>query len=311
MNRLLPTACPLVLAAAALHAGPLDLSTVPADVRLVMHLDAEAFRATELGKLVQERAERDWAKQIEEVARTAGFDIRSDFSGFTMYADGAAREGGQGALIVEGVFDADKLLSMAAEYSGYESRAYGEETVHSWIDNGRRTHGYMSRDGKRIAFSDSRKQIERAIDTLLGRNKSLAEGNPNRLPLPQAGDAAGYMFAGAADFRGMKGLRAQAAILKQARTLRFDLSENDGQFRGVLALQAVDEDTAVTMLELIDGLLSFGRAAGEKDPLLARLLAGLDTKQEGEHVRATFVHSTADLKNILDEAERKRQNRGE
>lgn len=184
--------------------GPLQLNTVPHDIRGLVHFDNEAFRATQLGQFFNDvmEDEPELMQEMDMAAAEFGFDIRKDFHSVTVYFDGKAMKG-DGVMLLKGNFDREKLLELAGEKNdSFEAIGNG---IYSWEDHGQQAYGHMSADDQTIVFSDSEDQVKRAIATLAG-GRSLAQANPNEVPVEAGGT---FMFVGATGFDVMPGLRAQ------------------------------------------------------------------------------------------------------
>lgn len=285
-------------AAVAVLAGPLELDHVPGGVKMVVHVDAEAFRATALGTFMLEQVlKMDKDGEIEKMAGKLGFNPLKDFKGITMFADGI--EPGNGVVLMHGVFNEQKLIQMALENDRYESFAHKTHTVHSWVEDRKKMYSFIHPGGKMIAMTDDKKQLFRAIDTLQGaqaqaggaepEHTTLADDNAAGIPLPKGGE---FLFAGGAGFDKMRGLKAQAAILKQASSALVTVREDKGAIDGSVSLLANDADTAELMLEVLDTLVAFARTGAKSDKDAVAFMDAMKTSVDGSTVELKFQHDS-------------------
>jgi len=265
-------------------AGPLDLDHVPGGVKMVVHVDADAFRATELGAFMLEQLlKMDEDGEIEKMAGKLGFNPLKDFNGITMFADGI--EPGNGVVLMHGAFNEQKLIQMALENDRYESFAHKIHTVHSWVEDRKKMYSFIHPGGKMIAMTDDKKQLFRAIDTLQEDHPTLAAKNDANIPMPKGGE---FLFAGGAGFDKMRGLKAQAAILKQATSALVTIREDGKAIDGKVNLLANDADTAELMLEVVDTLVAFARTGAKADKDMAVFLDAMKTSVDGRTVKLDF-----------------------
>jgi len=280
-------------ATVAVLAAPLELGHVPGGVKMVVHVDAEAFRATTLGTFMLEQVlKMDKDDEIGKMVGKLGFNPLKDFTGITMFADGI--EPGNGVVLMHGAFDQQKLIQLALENDRYESFAHKTHTVHSWVEDRKKMYSFIHPSGKMIAMTDDRKQLFRAIDTLQGKDAdeapaTLADDNAAGIPLPKGGE---FLFAGGAGFNKMRGLKAQAAILKQASSALVTVREAEGSIDGSVSLLANDAETAELMLEVLDTLVAFARTGAKADKDAAAFMDAMKTSVDGSTVELKFRHDS-------------------
>ena len=301
----------LSAATVAVLAAPLELDHVPGGVKMVVHIDAEAFRATALGTFLLEQVLKlDKDGEIQKMTAKLGFNPLQDFTGITMFADGI--EPGNGVVLMHGAFDEQKLIQLALENDRYESFAHKTHTVHSWVEDRKKMYSFIHPEGKMIAMTDDKKQLFRAIDTLQGQqgqqgrqgeqgaaepaNLTLADDNAASIPLPKGGE---FLFAGGAGFDKMRGLKAQAAILKQARSALVTVREAEGAIDGSVSLLANDADTAELMLEVVDTLMVFARTGAKTDKDAAAFMDALKTSVDGSTVQLKFHHDSETMIDMM------------
>lgn len=276
-------------------AGPLQLNAVPHDVSGLLHFDNEAFRATQLGEFINDvmEDEPELMLKMDEAAAEFGFDIRKDIHSVTVYFDGKEMKG-DGVMMLKGKFDREKLFELAGKNDAFEDIGNG---IHAWTDRGKQAYGHMSADDQTLVFSDSEEQVTRAIATLAG-GRSLAEANPNEVPVAAEGS---FMFIGATGFADMPGLRAQAAMLRQAESFVLTVRENDGRMESLLTLTTLDEDSAESLGAIANGMFQFAKGHAAKDPVAKRLMKSMTVAPEGAAINATFSHPTQDLIGIVED----------
>ena len=96
------------------------------------HADLHALKATTVGERVFSGLnEGDANAKLAALSAVLNFDPRSDLRELTLYGFGGDHDG---AVIVRGAFDEERLLTLVRAGGSYESEQHEEHLLHSWID---------------------------------------------------------------------------------------------------------------------------------------------------------------------------------
>lgn len=123
----------LCLAAVPALAGPLQKSEISSGANWMLHADLDAFRNSTLGKLlVSELKAQGVDAKFQEFANVFSFNPLTDIRGVTLYGKGKDRNNAVG--IIDGQFDADKLLNIVRWNPQYQEIPYQDATLYRWLN---------------------------------------------------------------------------------------------------------------------------------------------------------------------------------
>jgi hypothetical protein len=273
----------LILAAAgftsiATFAGPLPSAQVDAGAQWLLHLDLDAFRASQIGgRIARDRIEAPMAKAATEIKSQLGVDFDwKRIRGVTAYGTSAARPGqAKGVLLLD--TDLDVKAGLDAAIAKQPDGATGKLRLIEAGDN----PVYWVKDESYVAlitggpvivgkFEDD---VRRARDVVLGSVPNLAAGNPfSGYPEP----APGVVFYGAS--QGLADgvpVPPKAEILKKADGLRLLVSEAGGSLVISLAMKTKTVEAAQQVQQVVQGLLALAALGQSSNSDLQELLGGL------------------------------------
>ncbi|MBN2063463.1 MAG: hypothetical protein JW745_01585, partial [Sedimentisphaerales bacterium] len=153
-------------------AASMKSNVVPADSKIVAHVDVEAFRSSalaELSKIVEE-ANNDSGEidSLKEMTAKLGFDPTAELSSVTAYAAGLDIENNGGVIIAEAtnpvMIDTKIIETIKAEDPNLvvTSAKSGSNTIYS-IGSDDMTGKLCFIDKKTLMLSDSDEQINTAL----------------------------------------------------------------------------------------------------------------------------------------------------
>ncbi|MDA3963542.1 MAG: hypothetical protein PF961_22380 [Planctomycetota bacterium] len=295
--RLCTTLACLFLATAAMA---VDLSSVPKEHRWVLHLDVKRTLAGEIGVwLDQMAAEPQTRARLDLLQALTGVTIREHLHGITV--SGPDQNEADAVVMLHGQFDAQRITTLAAAADGHQATAYGAHQIHRWLDKDKgNKEQFGALAGEVLLIGNSAHAIQRSLDVLDGKAASLAD-DPSFANLAKV-DAA--IVAGAAVNVGQwQGLDAQAAMLKEVDSITALVNEVGPDLKLALQLATRDEQKAMQMQQVGQGLIALYALGQVKDidPNIARLLQGLQIQRDGATLSVATSFPVAELRRIVEE----------
>ncbi len=151
------------LLANAADAAPFDPKQVPAGVKWVIHVDADATKQSTVGSaIIDEILSRPDAQQgFDALQAFAGFSVPKDVHGVTLYGKEFGEE--NNVIILHGTFDANRILGVLELSPSFTSEAYGDGEVVSWDDKGKTMFGTFV-TGDKVVIARNADSVKQAID---------------------------------------------------------------------------------------------------------------------------------------------------
>jgi hypothetical protein len=259
-------------------AGPVPSSQVDSTAQWLLHLDLDAFRASQIGgKIVADRIEAPMAKAAAQIKAELGVDFDwKRIHGATVYGTTFAKPGqAKGVLVLDTDLDLKAGLdaAIAKQPEGNSGRLRLIETGPNpvyWVKD----EAYIAvvAGGPVIAgkFED---EVRRARDVVLGSVPNLAAANPFA-GYPEA--ASGTVVYGAA--QGLTDnvpVPPQAQILKKADGMRLAISEAGGNVAVNLAMKTKTAEVAQQVQQVVQGMMALAVLGQNNNPDLQELIQGL------------------------------------
>jgi hypothetical protein len=271
-------------------AAPLNLQSIPRSARWVLHIDGQAFWASQLGQHILSGLDANDQTKRNAVKELIGSDVIEDLHGITLY--GPSPDEKQAVTLVQGNFAAKKILSLIALSPGYSVSSLGQRDVYQWRSE-KDQKGYHGTfvNPHLIAISQSGSALEQALDAL----EAAPEPDAPRETFPMitgAPDSA-FILACAKDLDQLSQGNGHAAILRDARVLAFIGYEDGGQLTLTVQLVTLSNETANQVEQMLQGLLAFARLQQNQHPEIVPFLDSLALTSEGNGVRLKLQHPSA------------------
>lgn len=294
----------LTLASGFASAAALKTGEVNAQAHWVVHVDCEAFRATSLGQMARSRmAALGIDEKLNDFALVFGFNPSKDLRDVTLYGQGTDQE--KAVALIDGTFDAEKLLALVGMNPQHEAIPYGSLTLHRWIRPETRLSRWrealrehvgreaLSRlvygtlyDGHLITAGAGLPTVKQALDTLEGSGPDATGHFTTGGSVPD-----GTFFRVAADDPAqMLERHPRAVVLRQAESLSLAVGENKGQVFIDLTLIGRSPEAAQAIVSIWQGIAALGKLAGQDRPLAAQLADSVQLSCTG---KVAHVHAEA------------------
>jgi len=279
-------------------AAPFDTNHVPADAVWLMHLDADAARASTVVEQMQARVMKKHPQLdgfMAMGAAVAGMDVRKDLHGVTVY--GLDTDKQHAVMIVHAKADRKKLEAMAEKAPGHQATEYRGYTLHAWTHKGwRQSEGKpvvgTFYDDSTMVFARTKDQVEMALDVLDGKRESI----------PEEGPLAGRVLAGSILIGRAVAVNPETKcpVLKEAKGFRVAMGESEGKsfYRAKLEMKSAEAATqakAVTEGLVALASLNFGREAD-----VMKLVSGIETVTRGDTCLISWDADADDVWNVAE-----------
>lgn len=290
MKRRQLTAAAIVLAASLVTTFAAPIPTgIAADALWFARADLKALKATSIGQhLMQGLHEGEADHKLAALTAVLNFDPRGDLDELVVYGHGTD---GDGAAILRGAFDAERLETLVRAADGYTTQPYGVHLLHSWDDGAKRTHSCIPSTDT-VVFADDVAALKRALDVLDGTAPSLTSDRQ----FPGLGDRGGaaFLFA-AADLAQMDKVHPQAAAFKAVESLIVSMGEAGEDLYALVEMKTPREETAANIRKILEGMSALALLGSEQNPAAARLADGAQIAQIDNRVTLTLRIPVADV----------------
>jgi hypothetical protein len=299
----------LCLAAVPALGAPLQKSEISPGANWMLHADLDAFRSSTLGKLLlTELKAQGVDAKLQEFATIFSFNPLTDIRGVTLYGKGKDRNNAVG--IIDGQFDADKLLAIVRMNPQYEEVPYQGVTLHRWLNEdkkggtaGELMYGYINK-GHEVVISTGLDALKQEVDILKGSGAGASAGLASQIPQANNGT---FLQIAATGIGEMVGENPQAAILKQANSLSLAAGEAGEKAFVGLQLQAQSPEVAENILKMAQGVVAMAQLAVQEQPKLSELAKSVNVVREDKTVQARFEAPSQSIFAFLKEQWAKKQ----
>ncbi len=282
-------------------AAPFPSRAIPSEARWWLHWDVEAWNRTVpgqtfLGLLKQEEAER----KLAAFKAVFGFDPRTDIAGITLC--GAGRHG---AVILQGRFDRERILTLLKAADGYSETSTGNHVIYSWLDekkkdkgNGQRKRIYGAFHGvSTVILSEYESVVQMVLDTLDGRHPAV------QLARTDEAAVGGFLYGMATE---LPAETRPNAHLPGAQNVRLWVGEIGGQIRCHVSATMASEEKAAQLQKVLEGLRAMAMLNAEQDPRAARWAQSLVVETSGSRISAQLEVPSEDVAQAIREGAQKK-----
>jgi hypothetical protein len=251
-------------------------------------------RGTKVGShILSELSQGEADRKISALSTMLRFDPRKDLRSITLFGQDDAPE--SSAILIDGVFESDALVTMIKGNDGYKGSAHGDHAIHSWVDKGKRTFGTVH--GDTIIMSQGKAVLKQTLDVIDGKKTSLDSNSG--LSIASGGDV---FFSAAADIAALGDkLEAEAAMLQKAKFLNVALAETGRHISIAANVIAANEEISNQLNSMMAGILAFAQLSAEEEPQLAQFANSTKIEKDGNAVGVTMLLPIADIMEMIDE----------
>lgn len=264
-------------------AAPVDLKDVPADAKWLVHVDVDAIRqSTVVQKMWPKAMEMhpDAQKRIEKLLAETGMDIRKDLHGVTLYGKQLGKH--EGVAIVRAKCEPKLLLEKAAAAPDHKVVEYGDYRIQTWTPKGcpkAKTAAGVFFKPDVLVFAKTADEVKAALDVLTGKTACAAKGSaldgrafPGTTVLMRA--------TGFADIDAPE----KHKCVKQIKSLRVAMGENEGKSFFRARAEMDNEETAKQVTAIIEGGLAMAKLHTADKPDAKGLVDAVKIHGEGANI---------------------------
>jgi len=294
---------PLLLCATLVAASPTTLATplqrtlIPADVAWWIHIDVDRLKQTEVGQFIFGELNKPEAQaKFAAFQVIFKFDPRRNLHACTLYGRGQAPE--DAVLLLQGGFDAERLLTLARAGDDYRSTSHRTHVIHGWIDkkraakDGERPRSYGTiHPGGWVVMGQSETRLTEALDVLDGMTASLASSDAFNQWTVDTRQATVLAAA-----RRIEGLAAdpRAAFLKHSSQYSLAIGETGTALFAEVCLTTDDDATAGKVFAIVQGLKALISLKTD-DANAVKVVDGLSLAQDGTRVIISLRLASAEV----------------
>ena len=273
----------------------------PGASRWVLRLDMETFRKTQLGQFVLTEA-KEFALPITAAALKLQFDPRKDLAAITAMGSVNQEEDQEhGVMLVHGKFKPDHLLKLTKDNTkDFKEETSGKHKLLSWKETDEESGEEETKYG--CIASENLIVMGSGAELVKFALKHYDVENPNQKAAKIANtiltrglkfEEKPYFLAGAVRIKELK-VPPEAKILEKVTALGFTFAEEKGNLKGLIKLNADDEESSTQIQQMIQGLLALAQLSsiGETDDNSKRNAAILKSIKIDRN--ATMVSMTMD-----------------
>jgi hypothetical protein len=296
------------LAAVAAWAGPLEKHHVAAEAKWVIHLDADAFKATQVGTYIGGALDQDQKLAKLKGDLKAQFDFEFDWrriTALTAYGTGfQPGEQGKGVLLVYTGMDVQKLLEAVIDKAQGGNADIGPVKR---LEPGPLPL-YLIKDdlyvapqpGRPVLVSKFHQEILKARPIFAGQATTLAASDNFGDLLSAPG--AFFFVAAAQGFNDLPHIPPKAEVFKQAEGLRLVISENTGKVGFNAMLKTKTAEVSQKIQQVLQGLIALGALAQSDNQDLQQLVQAVSVSA-GE--KSVTVNLQLPVEKVLAEIKKK------
>ncbi|MBL7214369.1 MAG: hypothetical protein ISS71_01690 [Phycisphaerae bacterium] len=278
--------------------GSLQKEHVRGDAKWLLHVDLDALRSSEIGKLIQNDIQTQHQEKIDAMAQLLGSDLTEDLHAVTLYGASAGEE--NASALFYGNYNKEKLLTLLVLNEAYSKSEYNGKTLHHWMDEKRQKdqYGVFAADDL-IVIAQTEESVIATLDVLSGKVPSLAQQKDATLySLCQGRDDA-IALAAAEELSELAENNQHAATLKNSRLLAALVAEKAGDMKVDIHLEAQNEDAAMQIEQVVRGILAFAMLQNQQYPQFGKLLQSIDLSRDKNALDCTFIYPSAELYEII------------
>jgi hypothetical protein len=278
----------LALAALPVLAGPINPDQISGQANWYVHADLDTLRGTEIGKTLMAAVEDEHGRKLKAVKRMFSLNPMTDLHGITLYGNG---EKDKAVILINGIFDRAHVEDLIRASDGYKTSTHHEDTVHTWKDKEKTQHGAFFGDDL-VIMSEHKMLVVHALEVLNGRKPSMDAGT--------FGTSPSAILLGFANLEGIDIKGDEAKLLEKARALRIRFFEQGERLHAELVIHAANNDDAVRIRKVLDGMVALGQLDNEDlEELGIELVTSVE---EDTDVTARLSAPSRNLLKLVDQA---------
>jgi len=271
----------LPIAVGTATAGELQRSEIAPSADWVAHVNVEAFRNSDLGKLIMSQlVSQEIEQKLQSFATIFSFNPLTDIRDVTLYGKGQDRS--NAVAVIEGRFDKNQLLALVRLNAQYQEIPHKGTTLYRWVHEdpkapekaGQLMYGCFCGDNQ-VMISSGFDALKQGVDTIQG-GPGASAGLLKQIPEVQGTT---FVQVVAADVGRMAGQDPKAAMLRQTKSLGLAGGQSGEKVFVELHLRGESAEVADSMTKMIQGLIALAQLSSQEQPQLSELARNVTVSQ--------------------------------
>lgn len=268
-------------------------AALPDTANWVLHIDVNRLRSTPLEKEALSLLGSDGASApLNVITAASRLKIDKVVQSITLF--GMNEYGDNAVASLKGAFDADAILTRMKSQSGFESLKHKGQTLHRWQESfaGQSKRVYCAFTAKdTILITLSGVMMQASLDALKLSPQGKPDGKGLVVPdLPGTAFASGIALSKAFPLENFGG-----GAFKQARDGRLVLDQSGEKITGTLTVDAGNQETAVQLRTVAQGMALVAILARQQNPHLANVAQSLVITSKGREMKVTMATPASQL----------------
>jgi hypothetical protein len=240
---------------------------IPADAKWVLNLDLKALNAAPMGAFLRQTMDAEALRGLGSLKALSGIDLTNDVDSVVAYGKGDAKAGG--VLYAFGRFDIAKLTAVAGGAKEFQNKAFGERSLLSWSDKGKRNHLCFA-DPTLAVMSQDELLVQEAVGLVDGRTAAGAGGSFGKV---LENNKSRFFALQASNLSALAGTNPQMQLFKQADAVMLEIGQAAGAngLDCALSVKAATPEMAQQMSQAAMGIQALFQLQAAQNPEAAAL----------------------------------------
>ena len=288
----------ILLWAASVQGGPVELKHVAADATWLAHVDVDAARASKVVQaFVQEcgkqcdKESHGLRERVEAIVKRSGLQHCKDLHGITAY--GPRIEPHNGVVMIQADWNSKVLAEKAEKAPDHKTMEYGTYKIHTWTMHKCSKHphtvaGVLYKPDL-LVLGSSPELVKAALGVLDGKAANITTKTG---PLTVKVSEGTIFLARAVGLNHAEVLR-HCPVLHLIDQFDYQEGEHNGQWSGQLTVTAESKAVADDLKKVADGFFAMVSLHLHGQPKLVEILHHVGTTVDGNVATLSF-HESAD-----------------
>ena len=265
----------------------------PADAKWALHLDLKALNEAPMGQFLRQMMDAEGQRGLASLKAMSGIDLTNDVDSVVVCGKGDAQAGG--LVYAYGRFNLQKLTAIAGGAKEFQNKAFGERSLLSWSDKGKRT-SLCFIDPTLVVMSQDEGLVQEAVAIIDGKTPGMGADGPFGKVLKHNKDR--FFVLQANNLSAMAGTNPQLQLFKQAESVLLEIGQMAGAngLDGTLAIKAATPELAQQLSQAAMGIQALFQLQAAQNPEVAAVAQGVKVGQQDNYVTVNLALTEEMLK---------------
>lgn len=284
-----------IAAVVGVAGAPLKCTDVGAEPARLLHIDFDAMRETYIGKyFLYELDKPEMHSNMVAFQSIFSFDPRRQLHGMTIYTANSTPD--DSVVITYADFEPARFVKLMTGGEGSFAITNNQHVIYSWIDTNKNSgdsegvRKYAAILDGRVLAGNSRLNVAGALAVVDGRAPSSSPEEVAKRFDPLV--ATNFVLASAQNLEFLES-NPKLAVLKLSKWVKLKASESNEVLKATLTVEAGDEQTALQMSQVAQGMITW-LGLQKEDPWATKLARGITVQLEATGFRVELSVSSKD-----------------